>query len=287
MAHERSGLVVKEWNGHGKRMLFVDTPSGRNVGKYYRDTRKIYVENPDERRLVHLALQEWQAGTADTARGPGPRPRAADGGARVDNRPGEALAAVARRQQPRNRAVRLAARVLRVRTADTAYRIGVKGERRVGRRLARLERSGWTVLHGLQLPGGGDVDHVLIGPAGVYTVNTKFHKRALVQVSRRRVSVRGQTVNYVAAAHREADRVRTEVFKRLHRPVNISPVLVIHGGRVRGWIFHRPDGVPVLPSRWARTWFRLGGGRAVLSTEDIDELDQVLRPMAQHVVASS
>lgn len=55
---------------------------------------------------------------------------------------------------------------------------GARGEELVARELALLPAE-WTVLHGVPrrgraaLRGGGDVDHVLVGPSGVFAVETK------------------------------------------------------------------------------------------------------------------
>lgn len=52
---------------------------------------------------------------------------------------------------------------------------GVLGERRSALELALLGPE-WTVLHSVPIgERGTDIDHVVIGPAGVYTVNTKRH----------------------------------------------------------------------------------------------------------------
>ncbi len=51
---------------------------------------------------------------------------------------------------------------------------GAEGERRVGAALAELTADGWLALHGVSL-GHGDVDHVLIGPGGIFTIETKSH----------------------------------------------------------------------------------------------------------------
>jgi hypothetical protein len=53
-------------------------------------------------------------------------------------------------------------------------RQGEDGERAVGRLLESLAPQGWRVLHDISL-GRGNIDHVLIGPAGVFSVETKSH----------------------------------------------------------------------------------------------------------------
>ena len=51
-------------------------------------------------------------------------------------------------------------------------RRGRDGERRTERRLRPLERSGWRVAHDID-SGRGNLDHVVVGPSGVYLLETK------------------------------------------------------------------------------------------------------------------
>ncbi|MGH2635682.1 MAG: nuclease-related domain-containing protein [Actinomycetota bacterium] len=53
-----------------------------------------------------------------------------------------------------------------------ALRSGIRGEVRVAGLLAELEPDGYRVLHDVDL-GRGNADHVLIGPAGVFVIETK------------------------------------------------------------------------------------------------------------------
>src|SRR5881397_1164715 len=53
---------------------------------------------------------------------------------------------------------------------------GAGGERRVGRALRPLERRGWLVMHDLMKPRGGNVDHLVAGPGGVFTIETKLKR---------------------------------------------------------------------------------------------------------------
>lgn len=51
-------------------------------------------------------------------------------------------------------------------------RRGRDGERRTEQRLKPLERSGWRVAHDI-VRGRGNVDHIAVGPPGVYLLETK------------------------------------------------------------------------------------------------------------------
>jgi hypothetical protein len=61
-----------------------------------------------------------------------------------------------------------------------AWRDGARGERATARRLQRLERHGYMVLHDLQVPGSqANLDHLAIGPAGVFVIDSKYYRGAL------------------------------------------------------------------------------------------------------------
>jgi hypothetical protein len=58
--------------------------------------------------------------------------------------------------------------------ATLAWRHGAEGERRTARLLAPLERHGYQVFHDLAVPGSAaNVDHVVVGPTGVYVIDSK------------------------------------------------------------------------------------------------------------------
>jgi Nuclease-related domain len=60
-------------------------------------------------------------------------------------------------------------------SADTAaWRRGAREERRTARALRPLLRAGWTVLHDVAIPDSrANGDHLLIGPPGVFLVDSK------------------------------------------------------------------------------------------------------------------
>jgi Nuclease-related domain len=66
-------------------------------------------------------------------------------------------------------------------SADTlAWRRGAHGERRTARLLDRLTPHGWVVLHDLAVPGSrANLDHLLIGPGGVFVVDSKQYSGRL------------------------------------------------------------------------------------------------------------
>ena len=61
------------------------------------------------------------------------------------------------------------------RTSDTWMR-GSAGERSVGAALKELEDAGWLTRHDVMKPTGGNIDHVVAGPGGVFAIETKLHR---------------------------------------------------------------------------------------------------------------
>ncbi len=54
------------------------------------------------------------------------------------------------------------------------WAVGADGERQTEKALRRLERVGWHFIHDLDRPGAGNVDHLAIGPGGVYVLDSKL-----------------------------------------------------------------------------------------------------------------
>jgi hypothetical protein len=53
------------------------------------------------------------------------------------------------------------------------WRLGRDGERRTAKALRALTRQGWWVWHDIDRGSGANFDHVLVGPAGVFLLDTK------------------------------------------------------------------------------------------------------------------
>lgn len=178
----------------------------------------------------------------------------------------------------RNPILRGLVRAAGIRTRDQSWRIGAAGEVKVGARLNRLRWHGWAVLHSVPLGRGGDIDHLVIGPHGVFAANTKHHRNARVHVGQTAVFVRGNQMTYIGKALREAGRVQAALSSALGKGVIVEPLVIVHGAAVSGWLARRPRGVKVLPT-WAATWWlRMPGHRSRrLSAADIEALYAVAR----------
>jgi hypothetical protein len=110
---------------------------------------------------------------------------------------------------------------------------GASGEEHVGWLLDEMAESGWEVIHDASL-GRGNVDHILIGPGGVFTVETKSTPGP-VRVSRLHGGILGQA----QAQRRSIERVTG---------IAVEPLLVFS----RAWVdrpLARRRGVRIVPAR--------------------------------------
>lgn len=120
------------------------------------------------------------------------------------------MAAVVRlqREAPRRSALARAFGVRPLSSAARPWYAGAIGEREVGSLLARLPES-WTVFHAVPVGDGeADIDHLVVGPAGVFAVNTKNHEGKRIWVGERTVMVDGAKHPYARNSELEASRIR-------------------------------------------------------------------------------
>lgn len=109
--------------------------------------------------------------------------------------------------------------------AEGWYR-GVLGERRVASILADLGPE-WTVLHSVPVGAGtSDIDHVVVGPPGVFTINTKFSPGKDVWVAGRGMYVGGSRQAYTVNAIHEARRASTYLSRASGLTVPVTGIVV-------------------------------------------------------------
>jgi hypothetical protein len=181
-----------------------------------------------------------------------------DGAGWVDlatNRPGQDLAAQAaelRREAPIRTTI---ARVLGVHTDERAMRIGAKGERLVAARLEGLG-DGWHVLHAIHVRRDRetDVDHVVIGPAGVYCLNTKHSPDKTIVVRGDTFRVNGYRQHYVKASRAEGRKATRLLSDACGQPIDVHPLIVVVGAYLD--VRQQPTDVTVVRRKDVGTWLR-------------------------------
>jgi hypothetical protein len=136
---------------------------------------------------------------------------------------------------------------------------GALGEIEVARVLSQLG-SGWTVLHAVPVGSGRlDIDHIVLGPAGIFTVSTRNHADRRVFVAGSTFMVAGQKHDHLRVALHEADRASQLLSGVTGRPVTVTPLIVVvnpasitvgrkrptvtvlASGKLRRWLLARPN----------------------------------------------
>jgi hypothetical protein len=128
-----------------------------------------------------------------------------------------------------------------------AWRRGAAGERRTARLLDPLERHGWAVLHDLAVPGSqANIDHLVIGPGGVFVIDSKQYRGRL------RLDSFGRLWHGrypLAATLRAVDYEADQAAKVLVDPdVVVVPIVAVHSAQVP-WGKVVMNGVPVVAAR--------------------------------------
>jgi hypothetical protein len=169
------------------------------------------------------------------------------------------------------------ARILGVHTEERAWRVGADGEELVAAQLERLGDA-WKALHAVPVGHrGSDIDHVLIGPGGIYTINAKNHPGASVWVGGNTVLVNGVKTWYVRDSRYEARRAANLLTARVGFPVYVTGLIAIISDRTRFTVKSQPPGgdVQVLARRKVADWLSQRG--TVLTTEQVDAVFEVAR----------
>lgn len=169
------------------------------------------------------------------------------------------------------------ARLRDTNTDERAWRLGADGEEAVA---AQLEGIGapWRVLHAVRVGDrGSDIDHVVVGPGGVFTVNAKNHPKAAVWVGGDTVMVNGRRHPYVRNSRFEATRASRLLSERAGFPVPVTGLIAVVGARRGFTIKGQPaDGAVVVVSRRRIARF-LRSQPQRLGLREIDAIYEVAR----------
>ncbi len=154
--------------------------------------------------------------------------------------------------------------------ADTVYRSRTtsvipasvrvtSAQRRTKRRLFLLRPAGYVALHRRAIPGSDSViDHLVIGPGGVFTLDSELWDR--------RLPVRSVSTDLLyhgpysqrsrlRQARWEAKQAASRLSKVLGQTITVRPAMAIYGPTVP-WIVATLDGVDVFGGRRVRKYFK-------------------------------
>ncbi|WP_326694962.1 nuclease-related domain-containing protein [Streptomyces sp. NBC_01766] len=242
-------LVVKPWRRGGKYRLYVNRAGDRGEAVAWYDclTGEVHhlVDGYAEAALAKI--KEW-AGANGTVK-PVPSPKGATPSTPIRpsasvpalspltseddlalNAPGAALLDMARaKEREHSRLVRFASRLTGGSLVPEPIRVGLEGERVVGAALRHLPGPNWHVVHGVQWATGADIDHVVVGPSGVFTVNAKHHVDASIWVGDVMLRVNGGSTDYLRNSLSEARRTAKLLRRWCGTDIPVQPVLAVVG----------------------------------------------------------
>ncbi|MGE5612382.1 MAG: nuclease-related domain-containing protein, partial [Bacillota bacterium] len=150
-------------------------------------------------------------------------------------------------------------------------KLGLQGEQAVGQMLEELRAKGYQVFHDLE-EDGYNIDHILIGPGGVFAIETKTRmkaKRGKVLYDGACILIDGQTPDRdpLRQAKAVARRVRDILKEQTGREVWVQPVVLFPGWYVE--ITVKAPEVYVANDKWFMQSFEREHRAMALSPADV------------------
>lgn len=119
---------------------------------------------------------------------------------------------------------------------DRAGRTGALGKWGLRDRLDRLSADEWQVFHDLALGPKRNLDHLVVGPRGIYSINARF-VTGTVKVKQNRIYTNGVPTILLWAARYEAKEVAARLSAAVGRKVSVMPALAFWCSE---WILESP-----------------------------------------------
>lgn len=156
-----------------------------------------------------------------------------------------------------------------------AWRKMGSSERRTERQLYRLEGRGYRTLHARAIPDStAQIDHLVIGPTGVFAVDSeKWDRHLPVRAYPNRLFVGPFSRDErLQEARWEAERARELLSKELGHEVEVVPSLAIYGPTIP-WKVLQVRGVDVFTGNRVRKWVRRR--KRVLDPPEVERIASV------------
>ncbi|MFC6086290.1 nuclease-related domain-containing protein [Sphaerisporangium aureirubrum] len=157
--------------------------------------------------------------------------------------------------------------------ATAVWRGKRSGAVRTGRLLRRaLGKHGYSVLDGRAVPGKASIDHLVIGPGGVWIVdNEAWPPDTHIAAYGGKLFLGERAGRKFAEALVGAAATMREVLSReASTPIEVSALLAVHGGRVKDGVVVA-EGLTLFTPRRAAKWI-LANGNGDLTPEEVEFL---------------
>ncbi|MEV7010479.1 nuclease-related domain-containing protein [Streptosporangium sp. NPDC051022] len=147
-----------------------------------------------------------------------------------------------------------------------------RGETITGRLLRRrLGRRGYRVLDGRAVPGEASIDHLVIGPGGIWVVDNEAWSpdTEIARYGERLFFGEKYGTSVAKALVKAADSLAEVLSRESGVPVTIEPLLAVHGGKLRRTV--TAEGLTLLKPRLVARWV-LAGPRMELDEDQVELL---------------
>ena len=151
------------------------------------------------------------------------------------------------------------------------------------RQLDKLERAGYRAVHDIAIPGTEDqIDHLVIGPAGVFAIDSEaWDKRLPVRTRNGRQLWHGpfSMKDRLEHARGEAEWAATRLSGALGSPVTVRPSMAVYGPKIH-WDVATIRDVDVFSGPRLRRYLRRvarDGDTRLLSDGEVERIDKAAR----------
>lgn len=201
-------LTVRRWRRYGADRLYVTHENGLPVGSVDLQSGQVTADDPHLEREVRRAAQAYLR--SDVAELVLPMQRSASPEAVQERELVASLRAWLGTEPPDD---------------EVAPRAST-----IRQRLDRLADEGWQTVHDVPLGRQGTcVEHLLIGPGGLFTVTERRHPGQAVRGRGRVMTVGGRPVAYLRDSRLEAARTQDRLLAAGCAQIHVRAVLVLQG----------------------------------------------------------
>ena len=131
----------------------------------------------------------------------------------------------------------------------------VSRERSVARRLRRLPAEEWTIINDVSLHAlDHNVDHLVVGPPGVFCLSTSDHRGKSVWVTEDSIRVNNFPVQHLSKARACRRAVHRDLSRALGRDIHVRTVVVVTTNDLS--IRTQPLGGSVIEARRISSWLQ-------------------------------
>jgi hypothetical protein len=217
-------LIVRRWTRAGEDRLYVKTAGGYTVGYYDRHTGARVLDDEAWCEVFDSAVAAFEISINPPVMAT--EPPWTD---LALNLPAKCVRARATELSDAGSFAAIGDRPGRGQADERAWRLGAEGEIAIAAELDRLP-SPWRTLHSVPVgDSGSDIDHVVIGPGGVFTVNAKDRPDSKVWIGNSAFILNGPRLRSVSVNRFEASRATQLLTDKVGFAVPVTGLIAIVG----------------------------------------------------------